>query len=176
MGQMFDGCTSLEEIYFGIQFVPAENWRMADCTSLITITPLMENPTDIAADCFAPVTYDTAKLIVPVGAQTRYQAAEGWKEFKCLTENGEVPDTGGGTDFGYGGLDEDTPLDGNVVGNIYYCIADDARQYSSAEGCLVLRKPVTDDEMADVEGKDLFGEALRDHYTGIIFMVQAPGW
>lgn len=119
------------------------------------------------------VTYDTAKLIVPVGAQTRYQAAEGWKEFKCLAENGVVPDTGGGTDFGNGGLDEDTPLDGNVVGNIYYSIADDAGLYSSAEGCLVLRKPVTDDEMADVEGKDLFGEALRDHYTDIIFMVQA---
>lgn len=37
----------------------------------------------------------------------------------------------------------------------------------------MLRKPVTDDEMADVDGLDLFGEALRDHYTGVIFMVQA---
>ena len=96
--------------------------------------------------------------------------------FDISTNNHDIEpsqDGTGGTDYGEGGeIDDDTNLDGNVIGNIYYNISDENGEYSSTEGCIILRKS-SDDE--NLEGMDLFGEDLRNHFTGIIFMVNGKG-
>ena len=68
-------------------------------------------------------------------------------------------------------IDENTDLDGNVVGDVYYCISSGDGSYDPEEGCLVVTKP-TDDSAID--GKDIFGEDFKDNYAGFMFMV-APG-
>ena len=84
-----------------------------------------------------------------------------------------IPDDEGGSDYSNGSdINEDTDLNGNIIGNIYYNIGDENGEYSSAEGCIILRKSSSDDSM---EGTDLFGEDLKNNYTGMIFMVQGSG-
>ncbi len=65
-------------------------------------------------------------------------------------------------------IDENTNLDGSIVGNVYYSISSGDGHYNSAEGCLVVTKP-TDDSAID--GKDIFGDDFKDNYTGIVFKV-----
>ena len=77
----------------------------------------------------------------------------------------------GGTDYGDDSeINNDTNLDGNVVGNIYYNIGNDDGGYSSAEGCIVINTPSADD---NIDGKDIFGEDFKDHFTGIVFKIGA---
>lgn len=174
MSSMFSSCSSLADVCLGGNFTPYADWGMRSCRNLATVRYLSESPADISSECFATETYAMAKLIVPVGTKDRYEAAKGWKEFKHITEDGVTAEEGGGSNYGDGEIDEDTDLDGNVVGNIYYSISDKDGEYSSTEGCIILRRPTTDEDMEAVEGKDLFGEELKDHFSGIIFMVQ-PG-
>jgi hypothetical protein len=68
-------------------------------------------------------------------------------------------------------LDENTDLDGNVVGDVYYCISSGDGSYDPEEGCLVVTKPTED---SVIDGKDIFGEDFKDNYAGFMFMV-APG-
>lgn len=61
-----------------------------------------------------------------------------------------------------------------IIGNVFYSIADDAGSYSSTDGCIVVKKPTTDVQVSQVEGTDLFGEQMKDNFTGIIFKIE-PG-
>ena len=77
----------------------------------------------------------------------------------------------GGEDYGNGGsIDGGSDLDGNIIGNVYYSIASGKGGYDAVEGCIVLNEP-TDD--SDIEGKDIFGEDFRNHFTGLVIKVAA---
>ena len=82
-----------------------------------------------------------------------------------------TPTDTGNQDFGNGGgIDGNTNLNGNVVGNVYYNIASGSGGYNAVEGCIEITKP-TDDSA--IEGKDIFGEDFKKHFTGIVFKVAA---
>ena len=82
-----------------------------------------------------------------------------------------VPDEKGGKDYGSGNseIDEKTNLDGSVIGNVYYSIAPENGGYNSAEGCLVVTKPSSDNAF---EIDDPFGNDFKGMFTGIMIMVQ----
>lgn len=82
-----------------------------------------------------------------------------------------TPTDTGKQDFGNGGsIDGNTNLNGNVVGNVYYNITSGGGGYNAVEGCIEITKP-TDDSA--IEGKDIFGEDFKNHFTGIVFKVAA---
>lgn len=82
-----------------------------------------------------------------------------------------TPTDTGKQDFGDGGgIDGNTNLNGNVVDNVYYNIASGDGGYNAFEGCIEITKP-TDDSA--IEGKDIFGEDFRNHFTGIVLKVAA---
>ena len=87
----------------------------------------------------------------------------------CVDKDLPPVDDGETVDFG-DDIDEETDLDGNVVGNIYFNISSGDGGYNSAEGCIVVNKP-TDD--SSVDGQDIFGEDFHDNFTGIVFKVPA---
>ena len=93
-----------------------------------------------------------------------------WEEYEGSDPEIAPVDQGESIDIGTE-LDENTNLDGNVVGDVYYCISSGDGSYDPEEGCIVVTKP-TDDSAID--GKDIFGEDFKDGYTGFVFMV-APG-
>ena len=68
-------------------------------------------------------------------------------------------------------INTDTNLDGNVVGNILYNISSGNGEYNAQEGCLVINKPTSDETMSTLEGKDIFGEDVKDNFTGIVLKV-----
>ena len=171
IGSMFNNCSSLQSITIGEKFLNLPHFN--DCRNLIEINSLIKEPQTIAADCFQTEVKNNATLNVCVGTKTLYEATEGWKDFKNIVEKFIVPSDGDNTDFVNGEISDETDLNGNAIGNIYYNISDENGEYSSAEGCIILRKPTTDEQMNDVVGMDLFGEDLKNNYTGIIFMVQA---
>ncbi|MBR6016985.1 MAG: hypothetical protein IK067_07660 [Prevotella sp.] len=75
-------------------------------------------------------------------------------------------------DFG-SDMDENSNLDGNVIGDIFYNISSGNGEYNSEEGCIVVTKPTDDGTVDDLEGKDIFGEDFKSQFTGIVFKVPA---
>ena len=133
---------------------------------------MIETPFDIEESVFGG--FDKARLIVPIGTAELYRAAEGWRNFLVIDERGIDPDNSGDVDFGNDELiNDETNLNGNVIGNIYFNIADDAGSYSSAEGCINVVKPTADEQVQQLEGLDIFGEEFRNQFTGIVFKVEA---
>ena len=146
---------------------------LSDCKMLSEIISYISEPVAIPSDCFAAEVKENAKLNVYVGAKSLYKNVDGWKEFKNVVEKIVVPSKNEVADFGNGDINEETDLNGNTIGNIYFSIGDENGEYSSAEGCIVLKKSVADGDMDALQGKDIFGEDFNNGYTGLVFMVQA---
>ena len=125
---------------------------------------------------------DISEQNIVTKAQVAAAKVKGWKTYNLNHETwnweeyeGSDPeiapvDQGETIDIG-NEIDENTNLDGNVVGDVYYCISSGDGSYDPEEGCVVVTKP-TDDSVID--GKDIFGEDFKAGYTGFVFMV-APG-
>ena len=110
-------------------------------------------------------------LYVPKGCKTKYENADFWKYFKTIVEMGIVPvDEGQTIDIG-NEITENTDLDGNVVGNIYYSISSGDGSYNPTEGCLVLTKPTND---LAINLYDIFSEYFKEQFNGLAFKL-APG-
>ena len=67
-------------------------------------------------------------------------------------------------------INQNTNLDGNVVGDILYNISAGHGSYDATERCIVVTKP-TDD--AAIHGTDIFGSDFREGFTGIVFKLPA---
>ena len=96
-----------------------------------------------------------------------------WVEYEGSDPEMEPIDNGESIDFA-DEINEDTNLDGNVVGDIFYNISDEDGSYDAEEGCIVVTTPTDDETLSEMEGKDIFDEDFRDGFTGIVFKV-APG-
>ena len=173
----FAGCDSLISVTIPSTVDEIEQCAFYYCPALTTVTSYIMEPFDVDDKAFTHTsTLDTAKvtLFVPKGTKELYQAAAGWKNFTNIVEidlnpidEGEVVNIGDE-------IDENTDLDGNVVGNILYNISSGNGEYNSEEGCIVVTTPTTDETMNELVGKDIFGEDFKDQYTGVVFKV-APG-
>ena len=163
MGSMFYGCSALTTIY-----ASEENWS----TDKVTSSSYM------FSGC--------PKLVG--GNGTKYDASHTDKEYARIDKPGapgyftdikgpqeDLKPIDGGVDFGSEDsvIGEDTDLDGNVVGNVYYNIAPGNGGYNPVEGCIEVTKPTSDEEMDNLAGKDIFGEDVSKHFTGIVFKVPA---
>ncbi|MBR6964348.1 MAG: leucine-rich repeat domain-containing protein [Prevotella sp.] len=165
--QAFCYCTSLTSVTIPSS-VTNLYYSFINCFNLTDVYCYAEQVPE--ADTWAFGSSGNKTLHVPAASMDDYKVAEPWMNFKEIVpiiipvENGESVDIA--TE-----LDENTNLDGNVVGDVYYCISSGDGSYDPEEGCIVVTKP-TDDSAID--GKDIFGEDFKDGYTGFVFMV-APG-
>ncbi len=172
----------VETIYFGavssdhltsitlprsLQSIKTEGVYSRGLTSVIA---KMEVPATTDYSAFSYFAYENATLYVPFGTKAAYEGTDGWKQFQHIVEMDLQPvDEGQSIDI-VDEIDEHTDIDGNVVGDIYFCISGENGSYNAAEGCIVVTSP-TDDSVID--GTDIFGENFKDNYTGIVFKVSA---
>ena len=180
MNSLFKDCKSLETITFGEKFVSSEKTEcdlaFEGCKNLKTINFTGDIPVSINKKFFEGVgTADNpVKLNVPDQYKDNYAAKFVGNMFYggyFTLREAIVPDEKGGKDYGSGNseIDEKTNLDGSVIGNVYYSIAPENGGYNSAEGCLVVTKPSSDNAF---EIDDPFGNDFKGMFTGIMIMVQ----
>ena len=171
----FEGCKELTKVTLAKSLTSIGYSAFSGCQNITEVNSPIEEPFEIDGSCFDYNVYNNATLNVPSGMRSKYRETYSWSEFTTIWD-GTLEPVEGNDDVNYGGGDvnSSTDLDGNVIGNIYYSIADDNGEYSSAEGCIVVRKPTGDDVVSGIGDDDLFSDELKDAFTGIIFMVQ-PG-
>ncbi len=151
------------------------------CYGLTSVTSLIEEPFEISSNVFenrnnetGQYDFTTATLYVPAGTKEKYLATPAWNQFLNIVEIGLEPVEQGETvDFGTD-ISEDTNIDGNTVGDIYYSISSGDGSYDPSEGCIVVTSPTDDETVSGVSGTDIFGEDFNAHFTGVVFKV-APG-
>ena len=174
----FKDCGGLEEVTF-LGKTGMGAGVFSKCPNLKTITVNSPEPVSVNANAFYyriedindNSIYQRATLYVPHGAKEAYQAVAPWSEFQNIVEMDLAPvDNGTNVNIGTE-INSDTNLDGNVVGNILYNISSGNGEYDSENGCIVVSKPVSDETMNNLVGKDIFGEDFKDQYTGIVFKV-----
>ena len=144
------------------------------CTSLISVTSLIAEPFEIDSDVFrmwneetGQYEFTSATLYVPAGTKEKYLATPAWNQFLNIVEMGLEPVEQGETvDFGTD-ISEDTNIDGNTVGDIYYSISSGDGSYDPSEGCIVVTSPTDDETVSGVSGTDIFGEDFNAHFTGV---------
>ena len=174
----FNSCTALTSITIPKNVTSIGRNAFYNCTGIKEVNSLIETPFDIDDTVFSTYSEESdvsiftqAILNVPDGTGSLYQVADGWKNFKYIVDGSIDPIDDNSTDYGEGGdLDDNTPLNGNVIGNIFYNIGDENGEYSSAEGCIVVKKSTSDE---NVDGTDIFGEEFKNNFTGIVFKVPA---
>ncbi len=169
----FRGCSALISITIPSSVTSIGSQAFDSCSGLTEIRSMIEEPFEINENVFQ-YRYTSATLYVPAGTKEKYEATPAWNLFENIVEmNIEPVEDGETVDFAEE-IDEDTNLDGNVVGDIYYNISDEDGSYDAEEGCIVVTTPTDDDTMSELEGQDIFGEDFKDGFTGIVFKV-APG-
>ena len=173
--EAFAYCTELTTVTFPNSIISIGSGAFKQ-TKLTDVYCYAEKVPKITLDViYSYYTLNVATLHVPAGTIELYQAAEGWKMFKYIVEIDLEPVEKDETvDYGEGGdITEETNLTGTIVNNMYYNIGTDAGGYSAEDGCIIIAKETSDEQMAALEGLGISDEELKQNFTGIIFKVPA---
>ena len=175
MSSMFNGCsglTSLDVSGFNTENVTAMPYMFIDCTNLTTIYC---NDSWICSNCYSmfgnctslvgAISYDDSKTDVTYANPTT-----GYFTLKGLIPMEDKEEVTFGED---GSINENTDLNGNVIDNVFFNIDSNSGGYDADEKCVVVSKPMTDEEIETVFGKDIFSDEVRDNFAGMIIEVPA---
>ena len=165
----FSYCEGLKSVTIPNSVTSIGRYAFWFCDSLTSVISYIEEPYTIEIHYDSFNYYNNTTLYVPIGTKEKYETADYWKYFFIVEMDLQSVDDGQIIDIG-DEIDEDTNLDGNILGDIYFSIRDENGEYNPAEGCIVIKKPSDD---SDIDGKDIFGEDFKDSYTGIVFKVGA---
>ena len=172
----FHGCTYLATVTIGSSVTSIGTAAFGMCSNLKDVFCYAEKVPKGDTPFYSFQISANTTLHVPSGSIDDYRAANTWKDFKEIVaimdldpvEENEAINYGEGGDF-----TDDTDLTGTIVNNIYYNISTDAGGYSKEEGCIVITKETSDEQMASLEGLGITDEELKQNFTGIIFKVPA---
>ena len=169
----FAFCSCLSSVIIPKSITSIGDGSFYGCSALTSVISQIQEPFAFGPEAFDAIS-DACILYVPKGTKDAYIAA-GWTEdvFKGgivemeqdldPIEEDQIIDIADQ-------IDEETNLEGNIVGDIYYNISSGNGSYDIANGCIVVTKPTEDNTM---EGTDIFGEDFKAGFTGIVFKIPA---
>jgi len=171
----FGYCNDLEEVTIPSTVTEIMYNAFTGSDNMKTLVSYIQEPFALGNYAFDEKQNKNIILYVPKGTKSLYESTEGWKNFKNIIEMEDLePDDSGEKDFAEGGdITEETDLSGVVVNNMFYNIGTDAGGYSAEEGCIVITKETSDEQMEALEGLGITDEELQQNFTGIIFKVPA---
>lgn len=144
----------------------------ADCTKLQEVRSFIENPFVILNDVFENYdektngsTFTTATLYVPVGTKAKYEAAQGWKNFKTIIETTYIEPIEGETTINTTNLGGEDLTD-NVVNDVYYNITDGA--YDATDGSIIISQPTN---IGQISNKEPGSADVKEKFNGMILRV-----
>lgn len=127
------------------------------------------------SDAFDDSNIENATLHVPTGCTDAYNV-EPWGYFGNIVEMELMPiENNEEVNFGEkGNLNEDTDLSGTIIDKVFFNIASENGGYDAEENCVVLNKPMTNEEIETVFGNDLFSDEVKTNFAGMVIEV-SPG-
>ena len=87
----FSGCANLDYFAFGSSLQSIGNEAFSDCTKVTKIYSKASTPPTCGTEALDDINKWSCTLSVPTGNVASYQAAEQWKEFFYINENGGAP-------------------------------------------------------------------------------------
>ena len=126
----------------------------------------IETPFAIDKTTFEGILND-ATLYVPAGSKVKYEATEGWKEFKNIVEMVSLEPIEGETTVTTEGLGNENLTD-NVVDDVYYNVGSEG--YDAADGSIVISQTTN---MGQIGNAVPGSEDVRNNFTGLILKVAA---
>ena len=106
--EAFNLCTGLTSVTIPKSVTTIGERAFMGCTGLATVISMIENPFAIDKNVFDHIP-SNATLMVPYGTKAKYQATEGWNQFKNIIEDG-----GEGSEFEIDGIRYSVGVD-NIV-------------------------------------------------------------
>jgi hypothetical protein len=147
-----------------------ENYAFYDCKNLTEIIVNAETVPTVAAKSFGDVTFQQATLTVPAGMKSKYQAAEGWKNFQNIVEEGKqesIDPIETETVVNVNDLSGEDLTD-NVIDDVYYNTGDGS--YDATDGSIVISETTN---MGLITNAEPGSDDVKNNFTGIILKVAA---
>ena len=141
------------------------SWAFMDCWRLETICSEIEEPFKISNDVFED--YDEKTLYVPVGTKAKYEATDGWKEFKNIVEMAMLDPITGETTVNTEGLGNEN-LSDNVVNDIYYNVGSEG--YDASDKSVVISQTTNMGQITDATPGS---SEVKENFNGLILKVAA---
>jgi len=86
------GCNGLEFVTISDGVKKIQSTAFLSCKNITSIYVLTKTPPEIDIYSFDKKNYSNASLNVPTGCKDAYRKAEGWKKFKKILEDVNIPD------------------------------------------------------------------------------------
>ena len=147
-----------------------EDYAFYDCKNLTEIIVNAEAVPTVAAKSFGDVTFQQATLTVPAGMKSKYQAAEGWKNFQNIVEEGKqesIDPIETETVVNVNDLSGEDLTD-NVIDDVYYNTGDGS--YDATDGSIVISETTN---MGLITNAEPGSDDVKNNFTGIILKVAA---
>ena len=170
--QAFWDCNDLISVTIPNSVTSIGGGAFADCTKLQEVRSFIEEPFEILNDVFEnyagkanDATFTTATLYVPVGTKAKYEAAQGWKNFKTIIETTYIEPIEGEMTINTTNLGGEDLTD-NVVNDVYYNITDGA--YDATDGSIIISQPTN---IGQISNKEPGSADVKEKFNGMILRV-----
>ncbi len=171
--QSFQACWKVPSITIPKSVTYIGFRAFAECSKLTEIYSQIEEPFALADEAFrykyinAETYYNRVTLYVPAGTKAKYEATDGWKEFKNIVEIAMLDPIDGETTVSTDNLGNED-LSDNVVNDVYYNVGSEG--YDASDKSVVISQTTNMGQITDATPGS---SEVKNNFNGLILKVAA---